>query len=54
MTNRNDARNTATRHRDAPAEAGRPAGSDWIHEIKLDGFRLMTRGDAARSPPQAA
>jgi bifunctional non-homologous end joining protein LigD len=24
-----------------------PAGSDWIHEIKHDGFRIMARRDAA-------
>jgi hypothetical protein len=24
-----------------------PAGADWIHEIKLDGFRLLARRDAA-------
>ena len=22
-----------------------PVGSDWIHEVKLDGFRLMARRD---------
>ena len=25
-----------------------PAGDGWIHEIKLDGFRLLARRDAAR------
>jgi hypothetical protein len=24
-----------------------PAGADWIHEIKHDGFRIMARRDAA-------
>jgi ATP-dependent DNA ligase len=24
-----------------------PAGDGWIHEIKLDGFRLLARRDAA-------
>ena len=24
-----------------------PAGRDWIHEIKHDGFRIMARRDAA-------
>src|SRR5438270_8878564 len=24
-----------------------PSGSDWLHEIKLDGFRLMVRRDGA-------
>jgi hypothetical protein len=24
-----------------------PAGAGWIHEIKLDGFRLLARRDAA-------
>ena len=30
----------------SPAE-GPPAGSNWIHEIKHDGFRIMARRDAA-------
>ena len=31
-----------------PSPADRlPSGSDWIHEIKLDGFRMMVRRDAA-------
>jgi bifunctional non-homologous end joining protein LigD len=25
-----------------------PAGSNWIHEIKHDGFRLMARRDPAK------
>jgi ATP-dependent DNA ligase len=24
-----------------------PSGPDWIHEIKLDGFRMMVRRDPA-------
>jgi ATP-dependent DNA ligase len=24
-----------------------PAGSDWLHEIKHDGFRIMARRDGA-------
>jgi ATP-dependent DNA ligase len=24
-----------------------PAGDGWIHEIKLDGFRMLARGDGA-------
>jgi bifunctional non-homologous end joining protein LigD len=24
-----------------------PAGDDWIHEIKLDGFRMLARRDGA-------
>jgi bifunctional non-homologous end joining protein LigD len=28
----------------SPAERP-PAGSNWIHEIKHDGFRIMTRRD---------
>ena len=30
----------------SPADC-RPAGVDWIHEIKLDGFRMMVRRDPA-------
>jgi ATP dependent DNA ligase-like protein len=31
-----------------PSSADRhPTGPDWIHEIKLDGFRLMVRRDPA-------
>src|SRR5436853_6468042 len=31
-----------------PSPADRPpSGSDWIHEIKHDGFRLMARRDPA-------
>src|SRR6516225_7069464 len=31
-----------------PSPADRPpSGPDWIHEIKLDGFRMMVRRDAA-------
>jgi bifunctional non-homologous end joining protein LigD len=26
--------------------AGTPAGGDWLHEIKHDGFRIMARHDA--------
>ena len=29
-----------------PAERP-PSGPGWLHEIKLDGFRLMARRDAA-------
>jgi hypothetical protein len=29
----------------SPAKAP-PGGSDWLHEIKHDGFRLMARRDA--------
>jgi bifunctional non-homologous end joining protein LigD len=25
-----------------------PAGSDWVHEIKHDGFRIMARRDGGR------
>ena len=33
-----------------PSPADRlPSGSDWIHEIKLDGFRMMVRRDARNS-----
>jgi ATP-dependent DNA ligase len=29
-----------------PSPADRPpSGADWIHEIKLDGFRMMVRRD---------
>src|SRR5436853_4556297 len=31
----------------SPAERP-PAGPDWIHEIKHDGFRLLARRDGAR------
>jgi hypothetical protein len=31
-----------------PSPADRPpSGQDWIHEIKLDGFRMMVRRDPA-------
>jgi bifunctional non-homologous end joining protein LigD len=30
----------------SPAKAP-PAGLEWIHEIKHDGFRIMARWDAA-------
>jgi bifunctional non-homologous end joining protein LigD len=30
----------------SPAERP-PSGQGWLHEIKLDGFRLMARRDAA-------
>jgi bifunctional non-homologous end joining protein LigD len=31
-----------------PSPADRPpSGPDWIHEIKLDGFRMMVRRDPA-------
>jgi len=31
-----------------PSPANRlPSGPDWIHEIKLDGFRMMVRRDPA-------
>ena len=30
-----------------------PAGPDWIHEIKHDGYRLMACLDSARHPPAA-
>jgi bifunctional non-homologous end joining protein LigD len=30
-----------------PSPADRPPGTNWIHEIKHDGFRLMVRRDAA-------
>jgi bifunctional non-homologous end joining protein LigD len=31
-----------------PSPADRlPSGPNWIHEIKLDGFRMMVRRDAA-------
>src|SRR5919198_549180 len=30
-----------------PSPAPKPAGDGWIHEIKLDGFRLLARRDAA-------
>src|SRR5262249_15549113 len=39
----------------SPAERP-PSGPGWLHEIKLDGFRLMARRDAAgvaRSSPPA-
>jgi bifunctional non-homologous end joining protein LigD len=29
------------------AAAKPPVGSNWLHEIKHDGFRLMARRDAA-------
>jgi bifunctional non-homologous end joining protein LigD len=37
-------------HRTLPPQPGAktPAGAGWIHEIKLDGFRLLARRDAAR------
>ena len=32
-----------------------PAGPDWIHEIKHDGYRLMARRDSVGLPlPQRA
>jgi bifunctional non-homologous end joining protein LigD len=31
-----------------PSEASRPpSGSDWLHEIKHDGYRFMVRRDGA-------
>jgi bifunctional non-homologous end joining protein LigD len=30
----------------SPAKAP-PPGADWIHEIKLDGFRILALRDAA-------
>jgi len=30
-----------------PSPERPPAGPDWIHEIKHDGYRLMARRDAA-------
>jgi ATP-dependent DNA ligase len=31
-----------------PSPADRPPpGPDWIHEVKLDGFRMMVRRDGA-------
>ena len=31
-----------------PSPADRPpSGPDWVHEIKLDGFRMMVRRDPA-------
>jgi bifunctional non-homologous end joining protein LigD len=30
-----------------PRPADRPIGGNWLHEIKHDGFRIMTRRDAA-------
>ena len=27
-----------------------PSGSNWIHEIKHDGYRLMARRDPRRDP----
>jgi bifunctional non-homologous end joining protein LigD len=30
-----------------PSPAERPPSGGWLHEIKLDGFRLMARRDAA-------
>jgi bifunctional non-homologous end joining protein LigD len=29
--------------------ASPPAGPDWIHEIKHDGFRMLARRDGARA-----
>jgi hypothetical protein len=29
------------------AGTDKPSGPGWVHEIKLDGFRLMVRRDAA-------
>jgi hypothetical protein len=36
-------------HRTLPAQPAPnpPAGDNWIHEIKLDGFRMMVRRDTA-------
>ena len=34
----------------SPAERP-PAGSNWIHEIKRDGFRIMARRDSAGVRP---
>jgi bifunctional non-homologous end joining protein LigD len=35
-------------YRALPSPADRPpSGPDWIHEIKLDGFRMMVRRDPA-------
>ena len=32
-----------------PSKAARPpTGSDWVHEIKHDGYRLMVRRDGSR------
>jgi ATP-dependent DNA ligase len=30
-----------------PLIAPRPSGPGWIHEVKLDGFRMMVRRDPA-------
>ena len=35
-----------------PSKAARPpSGSDWVHEIKFDGYRLMVRRDGDRVRP---
>jgi hypothetical protein len=34
-----------------PSNAPRPpAGEQWLHEVKQDGFRLMARRDCRRPP----
>jgi bifunctional non-homologous end joining protein LigD len=32
----------------APPAKAPPAGPDWIHEIKRDGFRILARKDGAQ------